>query len=88
MRKKTKIYSREEQRLVVFQAYLNGYTPVEMGALFDMSRQRAYQIISENITEAFQKTHELNRAKRIYEGLKLKAHEFIDDYYSKGLANM
>lgn len=79
MRKTTKIYSKEEQRLVVFQAYLNGYTPVEMGALFDMSRQRAYQIISENITEAFQKTHELNRAKRIYEGLKLKAGDIVVD---------
>lgn len=79
MRKKTKIYSREEQRLVVFQAYLNGYTPVEMGALFDMSRQRAYQIISENITEAFQKTHELNRAKRIYESLKLKSGDNLVD---------
>lgn len=79
MRKKTKIYNREDQRLVVFQAYLNGYTPVEMGALFDMSRQRAYQIISENITEAFQKTHELNRAKRIYESLKLKAGDNLVD---------
>jgi hypothetical protein len=79
MRKKTKIYNREDQRLVVFQAYLNGYTPVEMGALFDMSRQRAYQIINENITETFQKTHELNRAKRIYESLKLKAGDNLVD---------
>lgn len=83
MRKKTKIYNREDQRLVVFQAYLNGYTPVEMGALFDMSRQRAYQIISENITEAFQKTHELNKAKRIYEGLKLKAGDNLLDGVAK-----
>lgn len=72
MRKQTKIYSKEEQRLVVFQAYLNGYTPIEMGAMFNMSRQRAYQIISDNITDAFQATHELNRAKLVYDRLKLK----------------
>ena len=73
MNRKKIIYNKEDQRLIVFNAYLKGYTPVEMASKLGITRQRAYQVIKENITDAFKATHELNRAEMIYNHLKLKA---------------